>query len=57
MFVDLSLRFYIISHLVFDDMGISAAGKMPYGVSNTSEFNFSEVLPYLKCISSWFWIG
>lgn len=52
MFVELSLRFYIISHLVFDDMGISAAGKMPYGVSNTSEFTFSGALPYLKCISS-----
>lgn len=52
MIVDLSLGFYIISHLVFDDMGINAAGKMPYGVSITSEFNFSGALPYLKCISS-----
>lgn len=52
MFVDLSLRFYIISHLFFDDMGIYSAGKMPYGVSNTSEFNFSGELPYLKCVSS-----
>lgn len=52
MFVDLSLRFYIISHLVFVDMGIILAGKMPYGVSNTSEFNFSGPLPYPKCISS-----
>lgn len=52
MFVDLSVRFYIISYLVFDDMGISAAVKMSYEVSNTSEFNFSGALPYLKCISS-----
>lgn len=52
MFVNLRLRFYIISNLVFDDMGINAAGKMPYGVSNTSEFNFFGALPYLKCISS-----